>query len=339
MDLDRFLVANAPAWSRLDDLCRRAGPNARRLSGAELDELIQLYQRVSTHLSYATTNFSDPGLLNRLSRLVTRSGGLIYGARPNTLRALKGFFTDTLPAAIWYSRRQIGLAAIFLFAPALALGIWLSVSPTAVKASAPAALRQAYVDHDFAAYYRSAPSAEFASHVFTNNVVVTMEVFGTGMLLCLPAALILADNGANVGIAAGLFTNAGQAPKFWGLILPHGLIELTSVVIAGAAGIRVGWRIIDPGDRRRRDALAEEANRTVVLVMGTAFSLAIAGTIEGFVTGSALPTSVRVGIGVTVEVLFLAYVIFFGRRAATAGHTGRLGESRRAWAVTTGRPP
>src|SRR3954454_22144804 len=92
-----------------------------------------------------------------------------------------------------------------------------------------------------------------------------------------------------------------------GFLIPRALIELTSVVIAGAAGLRLGWSIVDPGDRPRRDALQEEGRRAVVLVFGTVCTLLVAGTIEGFVTGSALPTSVRGGIGVTVEVSFLLY--------------------------------
>jgi uncharacterized membrane protein SpoIIM required for sporulation len=224
------------------------------------------------------------------------------------------------------------ISAALVLAPAVAFGVWLAVSPKAVNASAPAALRQAYVNHDFAAYYRAAPSAEFASHVYTNNVVVSMEAFGLGILMCLPAAAVLAYNGANLGVAAGLFTAAGQTPKFWGLVLPHGLIELTSVIIAGAAGIRIGWSLIDPGDRPRRDSLATEARRSVVLLMGTVFTLAVAGTIEGFVTGSALATPWRVGLGVTVEVAFLTYAAVLGRRAHAAGYTGLMGEGQRRWA-------
>lgn len=328
MDLDQWLARNSPSWSRLEEILARAGPNARRLGDAELDELVLLYQRVSSHLSYATTNFHDPGLTTRLSRLVSQAGALVYGTRPRTLRSVADFFTATLPGAIWHARRQMAVSAALLLVPAVALGVWLAVSPRAVDASAPAALRQAYIDHDFAAYYRSAPSAQFASHVYTNNVVVSLEAFGLGILLCVPAALVLAANGANLGVAAGLFTAAGQAPKFWGLVLPHGLIELTSVVIAGAAGIRIGWSVIDPGDRTRREALALEAGRCVVLVIGTVFTLAVAGTIEGFVTGSALATAARVGLGVAVEVAFLTYVVVLGRRAARAGRTGLLGEGR-----------
>jgi Stage II sporulation protein M len=137
---------------------------------------------------------------------------------------------------------------------------------------------------------------------------------------------VLLLNGANLGLAAGLFAAVGQQPKFWGLILPHGMLELTAVFVAGAAGLRLGWTLIDPGDRPRGAALAEEGRRAVVIVLGLVVVFLVAGTIEGFVTGRPWPTWLRVGIGAAAEAAFLAYVVVLGRRAAAAGLTGALGE-------------
>jgi uncharacterized membrane protein SpoIIM required for sporulation len=334
--LDQFLARNAPTWAKLEELTRHAGSRARRLRAEDIDELLRLYQLTSTHLSYASSNFSDPGLTIRLSQLVAQAGALIYGTRARSLRAFAAFFTVTLPAALWHVKRFLLVSAALVFLPAIGFGIWLANSPKAIDATAPAAVRQAYINHDFAEYYRAAPSAQFATQVYTNNVVVSGEAFGLGAALCVPGAYVLITNGANLGVAGGLFTAAGQSTKFWGLVTPHGLIELTSVVIAGAAGLRVGWSIIDPGDRTRRTALMEEGRRAVVLFFGTVFTLAIAGTIEGFVTGSSFPTVVRVGIGVTVEVLFLTYAFVLGRRASKAGYTGMIGERTTGWAAHLG---
>ena len=119
---------------------------------------------------------------------------------------------------------------------------------------------------------------------------------------------------------------AGQQLKFWGLILPHGLLELTAVFIAGGAGLRLGWTLIDPGDRLRRVAIVEEGRRALVVVLGLIVVFATAGTIEGFVTGSSLPTWARLGIGIAGEAALLTYLFARGRKAATAGFTGALGE-------------
>ena len=330
MDIDRFIAGNEAGWTRLEALASTARRGAGRLGEDELAELVRLYQRTSTHLSYAQTYFADPGLSLRLSQLVAGAGAVIYGTRPRSLRGLGDFVTVTFPAALWQLRRAVLVSALLTFLPALGIGLWLAHSSRAVEASAPAALRQAYVNHDFRAYYSSEPAAAFATTVYTNNVRVAIVAFATGIVFCVPTALLLAVNGANLGQAAGLFAAAGKSGVFWGLVLPHGLIELTSVVMAGAAGLRLGWTLVDPGDRPRLGALAEEGRRAVVIVFGTVFTLLVAGAIEGFVTGSRLPTTARVGIGVAVEVLFLTYAVVCGRAAAAAGWTGAVGEAERS---------
>jgi uncharacterized membrane protein SpoIIM required for sporulation len=327
MDLDAYLAANQPVWDRLAGLTRRAGRGVGRLSASELEELVALYQRVSTHLSYARTYYRDPGLTASLTRLVAQAGAVVYGTRPRTLRSLGRFLAVTFPAAVWYSRRFVLVSAALFLVPAIAIGIWVANSSAAVEATGPRAVREAYVQHDFEQYYSSEPAAAFASQVFTNNVQVAILAFSGGIAFCLLTAFVLVFNGAHGGVAAGLFAAVGQQPKFWGLILPHGLLELTAVFIAGGAGLRLGWTLIDPGDRPRAAALAEEGRRALAIVAGLVVVFAVAGTIEGFITGSALPTWARVGVGALGEAALLTYLVARGRVAARSGLTGALGEA------------
>lgn len=326
MDIDRFLARNQPSWDRLAELSRRTG----RLLPNELAELVALYERTSTHLSYARTSLGDPALTAQLTRLVASAGAAVYGTRPRSIRDAGRFFTTTFPAAVWHIRRFVLVSMLLTFAPAIAMGAWIGTSDQALEAAAPAAVRQAYVSEGFEEYYSSAPASQFATKVTTNNILVSVQAFAGGILVCVLTAYILMTNGVNVGGAAGLFVAAGQQPKFWGLILPHGLLELSAVVIAGAAGLRLGWTIIDPGDRPRIVALGEEGRRAVVVVMGLALAFVVAGIIEGFVTPSPLPTVVRVGVGVVVELAFIVYVVVQGRLAERLGFSGALGEQERA---------
>ena len=332
MDIDRFLATNQPVWDRLGALTDRGMRHRNSLSAEELDELVRLYQRTSTHLSYVRTYYTDPALKARLTTLVGRAGTLVYGTRPRSWRTVGRFFTTTFPAAVWQARWFVAASAALTFGPALAVGVWIANSSKALDAAAPAALRQSYLSHDFASYYSSQPSAQFAAKVTTNNIQVAIQAFAGGILFCVLTAFILVTNGANVGFAAGLFTAAGQQARFYGLILPHGLLELTSVVLAGAAGLKLGWTLIDPGDRPRSVALAAEGRRAVTIVMGLFLTFLIAGSIEGFVTGSGLPTAARVTIGVVVEATFVTYLVVCGRAAAARGLTGALGEEDRGWA-------
>jgi uncharacterized membrane protein SpoIIM required for sporulation len=337
VDIDRFLATNQPVWNRLAELSARAGRGLNRLSAAELDELVRLYQRTATHLSYAQTYYHDPAVTARLSGLVARSGAVLYGTRPRTLRAAGWFLAVTFPAAVWHARRFVLAAAALTAVPALALGLWIARSPAAVEALGPAAAREAYVNQDFEEYYRSEEATQFAAEVFANNVRVAFLAFAAGVFGCVLTGYVLITNGASLGVAAGLFAAVGQQPRFWGLILPHGLLELTAVCVAGGSGLALGWAWISPGDRSRVAALAQEGRRAVVIVLGLVLAFAAAGMIEGFVTGQPWPTWLRVGIGVVAESAFLAWVIVRGRAAAAHGFTGQLGEQEATgWAA---RPP
>jgi uncharacterized membrane protein SpoIIM required for sporulation len=158
--------------------------------------------------------------------------------------------------------------------------------------------------------------------VLVNNIQVSFAAFAAGVLFGIGSVLILAFNGANLGVALGLFIVAGQQSRFWGLILPHGLLELSAVVIAGAAGMALGWALVVPGDRTRAAAFTQEARRSVVVILGLVLAFITAGIIEGFVTPSPLPTPARIGIGIAVELAFVTYIVSFGRRAAMQGLTG-----------------
>ena len=333
MNIDRFLHDNQPLWTRLEELTTRAGRNPNRLTTGELEELITAYERVNTHLSTARTSLRDPALVGRLTALTATAGAVVYGSRARSWRSIVRFVTDTFPAAVWHARVFVVISTALFVVPASAVAVWLANSPTALDVAAPPALREAYIEEDFEAYYSSGPSAQFASYVTTNNIRVGVLAFASGILLCIPTAYVLLINALNLGAVAGLFAAAGQQPKFWGLILPHGLLELSAVVIAGATGLRLGWALIDPGDRRRADAVTEEGRRAVAVVIGLVGVFLVAGLIEGFVTGSPLPTWARVGVGVLAEAVLVLLVVVRGRDAAARGLTGAIGEDRDAgWA-------
>ncbi len=179
------------------------------------------------------------------------------------------------------------------------------------------------VEQDFEGYYSSAPAQDFAARVFTNNAYVAAQAILFGVLLGLPVVYVLLQNALNVGVAGGLLAANDRLGLFFGLILPHGLLELTAVFVACGLGLKLGWTVVDPGARTRTQALAEEGRAVVSGALGLALVLFVSGLVEGFVTPSGLPTWARIGIGVVVEALFLAWVFVLGRRAVLAGETGR----------------
>ncbi|GAA4570690.1 stage II sporulation protein M [Planotetraspora kaengkrachanensis] len=318
MDIDAFVAAGKPSWDRLEDLVRRR----RSLNGAEVDELVELYQRAATHLSIVRSGSRDAILVGRLSALVARARSAVTGAHTPAWREVVRFFTVSFPVVAYRARRWwlgAGLASLVL---AWVVGVWIAKNPDVQAAiGTPEDIRQ-LVEHDFADYYSENPAASFAGQVWINNAYLSMQVIASAVLLGLPIPYILFQNSANVGLLGGLMSANGKADIFWGLILPHGLLELTAVFLAAGAGMRLGWTIIDPGPRRRGEALAEQGRAVMSVALGLVAVLFVSGLIEAGVTPSGLPTWARIGIGVLAEVLFLTYVIFFGRRAVRRNETG-----------------
>ena len=329
MDIDRYIQRNEPTWRRLGQLSRRAGRGVGRLSDDEISELVTLYQRVSAQLSHARGTYADPELTARLSRILGEARVVIYRRRSNPFRAFLGFFTTTFPAAVWHARRFVAVAFLVFMVPAVSLGIWLANSSKVLDASVPPELQKVIAEREFSDYYRTDAAENFAGHVSLNNTFVAFQAFALGVVPVIGPVSVLAYNGANVGEMGAVMHHAGEGPQFWGLILPHGLLEITSILIAAAAGLQVSWAIIAPGERTRGEALKDAGLRSVVIVMGLAVCFLIAGFIEGFVTPSGLPTSVRVGIGVAVLAAFVSYITILGIRAERAGLTGLLAELSR----------
>ncbi len=312
MDIDAFVAAHQGAWFRLQGLTQHAR-KLRQMSPDELDEMIHLYQRSGADLAHARVAYAaDAMLLSRLTLLVSEAHGVLYGQRDvEAKRGITEFATVTFPTAVWGIRRFILAAFLLTAVPWAVFQTWLAVSPKAFNVSAPAAVSQQYINQDFADYYSNQPSQNFASQVFLNNIRVGFLAFAAGILVCVVTAALLAYNGANGGMAGGLFTHVGQSGKFWGLILPHGMLELSAVIVAGAAGLRIGWTVIDPGDRARVAALAEESRRVGTVLVGLVIAFLMAAVIEGFVTGRPWPTTVRIGIGVVGFVAFWGWTIGF----------------------------
>jgi uncharacterized membrane protein SpoIIM required for sporulation len=333
MDLDVFVSTHRAEWDRLDALLRRQ----RRLTGAEADELVTLYQRTATHLSLIRSSAPDPQLTGWLSRLVARARSTVTGTRRASWRDVTRFLAYGFPAAVYRSRHWWIPTALISTAVAILLGWWIGTHPE-VQASiaAPGQLRNmTRPGGEYETYYSSHPAAAFAAQVWTNNAQAAALCLVLGVFLGLPVLLILFNNMLNLGVAIGVMSSAGRLDTLLALLLPHGLLELTAVFVAAGTGLRLGWTVIDPGPRTRRTALAEQGRAALGMAIGLALVLLVSGAIEGFVTPSGLPTWARIGTGVAVELAFLMYVYVLGGRAARAGDTGDVDADERSATVPT----
>jgi uncharacterized membrane protein SpoIIM required for sporulation len=316
VDLDAYVAAHHAQWERLEQLVRR-----RRLSGAEADELLDLYQRVSTHLSVVRSASPDPSVVAHLSSLLARARLATAGRRTGSWRALRTFFTETFPGGLYRLRHWWITVALVNVGIALAVGAYAYANPRVWTTVMSPDEIESFVGTDFEQYYSEYAHLDFTGLVWTNNAWVSAQVIALG-ILGLPVVLILAQNVLNVGIAGALMSYHGRTGLFFGLILPHGLLELTAIFVAGAVGLRIFWAWVSPGPVPRLQSLAHEARTAVGMALGLAVVLFVSGVIEGFVTPSGLPTWARVTIGLVAETVFLLYVFVVGRAAYRRGATG-----------------
>ena len=316
MDLDAYVHAHAHEWQRLEELTRR-----RRLTGPESDELVERYQQVATHLSVVRTSAPDASLVAYLSSVLAKARTRSVGTRNASWRGVGGFFTERFPAALYRLRYWwLGTLAASLLVTGVMIW-WLLGNPVVEQSLISPEQVDQLVNEDFENYYSEYAASHFALQVWINNAWVSALCLAFG-ILGLPVIYLLFQNIANLAVIGSIMIRHDHGAHFFGLILPHGLLELTAVFVAGGTGLRLFWAWIEPGGLSRTQSIAREGRTAGTVALGLVAVLLVSGVIEAFVTPSALPTEARVGIGIVAELCFLAYVFGLGRAAYLRGHTG-----------------
>ena len=315
MDLDAFVSEHGAEWNRLQAL---ASKRRRKMSAAEVDELVVLYRRTATHLSVVRSRSADPTLVAWLSRLVLQARAAVTPTSGSSASAVARFFTVSFPSEIYRAGGWcLGVAGAFL-GLSWVLGWMVARDPSIALNFLSAEEIESLVRNDFEAYYSSYAPQNFASLVWTNNALISAVCVAGGILL-LPTIYLLWENALNVGIIGGIMVGHGRSDVFFGLITVHGLLELTCVFIAGGLGLRIGWSWIAPGpDRGRGQALAQTGRSAMVVALGLAAPLFVSGLVEAFVTPAPVPPSLKLAVGALVWLAFLTYVVVLGARAVRA---------------------
>ena len=315
-----FVARRGEGWRRLEELLvliDRQG--VRGLEPQQLPELALLYRAATTDLAAAQSRTYSGDLRDYLNRLVARSYAVVHAdARDGGWSRVARFFAATFPREVRRSGSIIA-ATSALFIVAAIVAYWLvALRPTNAYALLPAgaipAIAKSLHDSNFAFDRALAPAV--SSAIITNNIKVAMLAFAGGMTLGVLTLWEILNNGLMVGGLGALFAAHGFGRDFWATIAPHGVIELTSIQIAGAAGLLLAQAIVAPGRLRRIDALKLHARRAGVLMIGVAGLLCVAGTIEGFVTPQRTSDVFRFGVGALTAVLLTAYLGFAGRGAS-----------------------
>ncbi len=317
VDLDAYVLAHSHEWARLEALVGRRG----KLTGAEGDELLDLYQRTATHLSEVRSTSPEPALVAHLSSLLARARSRAVGTRSTSWSDVVRFFVETFPAALYRTRRWWLVTMAINVVVAFVIGWWFYVNPQFESSLASPSEIEQLVSHDFEDYYSEYAAASFALKIWTNNAWVTALCISLGVF-GFPVLLLLWQNIVNVAVIGALMWRYDRASLFFGLILPHGILELTAVFVAAGVGLKIFWGWIEPGPRTRMTAIAEEGRAAMSVALGLVVVLFISGIIEAFVTPSGLPTWARIAICLLAEAAFMTYVFTLGRTAVRRGLRG-----------------
>ena len=318
----RFISHRESGWEKLETLLARADRGGiAALEREELRDLAVLYRGATTDLAAARSRGYGEGVRDYLNRLTARAYAVVYaGSARNGWSRIATFVRETFPREIRASGGIISATTALFIAAWIVAYVFVAQRPTNAYAFLPESsiptITKSLHDSNFGFDRSYAPA--MSSMIITNNIKVAMLAFAGGMTLGILTIWEILNNGLMVGGLGALFASKGFGTDFWATIAPHGVIELTSIQIAGAAGLLLAQAIVAPGRSRRGDALKANARRAGVLMIGVAGLLVIAGTIEGFITPQRTSEALRFGIGALTAVGLISYFGLSGRAQATS---------------------
>ncbi len=329
MDLNEFIAENRQQWRKFEKMLEATESSGLPgLSHRQLKEFGLLYRKVSSDLVHVRSVTSNAELTEYLNNLVSRGYAKVYSGRRFHLGGLVKFFMQSFPREFRARFRYFLLSAAALFA-GIALG-FLAVTfdqesryylmlPDHMYTPASEHAREALEAEDRGGRVGSADHASaFSAMLFTNNIQVGLLAFASGITLGIGTVLVLVFNGVFLGAVAASYQQDGSALFFYSWVLPHGILELTSIVITGAAGLLLGRALLWPGEYSTTDSLRIRGRSALILMLGTIPLFIIAGLIEGSlsqINPPTIPYWFKLAVAAATGVLLVLYLGFAGRSA------------------------
>ncbi|MBD1371511.1 stage II sporulation protein M [Hazenella sp. IB182357] len=299
---NRFIQDNQKMWTRLEYLIA----NFSSLDHDELNEFGHTYRQVSSHLAFAQTYYKDHEMNHYLNQLVIRAHNLLYSpTKKRYSRKLYQFFFHRFPELV-YRRSSFFLAALalFLFGTLLAFTLTYIDKNFATLFFPESMIHEGNFDETKEQWNYAIVSSE----IMTNNIIVAFMCFAGGVLFGSLTTWYLFMNGMLLGSLASLYHQADSAYQFWAYIWPHGVLELTAIFIAGAAGLSLGYKMLVPGELTRKHAIIQEGIISIKMMLGVIPLFIVAALIEGFFTPLPLPHWSKYFVALITGVILVIYL-------------------------------
>jgi len=327
VNASRFRAAHEGDWERLDQLlARMEKKSARALSEEDLLALPLLYRSTLSTLSVARETSLDRGLVTYLEQLCTRAYFQLYGVPDTAWRQIARFFASGWPQAVQGLWRETlvclaltlaGLVAGYALVASDASWYYAIIPDAMASGRDPAASADALRGTIYGQPGNGGGLATFAAYLFTHNSQVAIFAFALGFAFCVPTVLLLLYNGLTLGAMIHVFASKGLGVGFLGWLSIHGCTEMFAIILAGAAGLKIGTAVAFPGRDTRVEA-ATRAGRTAATAMaGVVCMLLVAGMLEGIGRQTVQSDMMRYAIGFAALTGWLAY--FYLPRAREGG--------------------
>ncbi|MER3430483.1 MAG: hypothetical protein C4325_04185 [Blastocatellia bacterium] len=296
-------------------LDRGSRPNRSGLTAAEIREFGELYRKAVSDLAIARAESRDPRLINYLNALVIRAHGQIYRAENDGRRIIKRFFVDEFPQAFRRNSSYM-LTSCAVFLSFVLFGFLAAFRDPEFTRFVGLSGVNEMIRSNFE-WWKSLNEANQigASFILSNNIIVSIQAFAMGAFFGIGSLYDVAYFGAHVGgvFGAAVRLNPSFALSLSEFVVGHGVVELSTVVFCGGAGLMIGWSVVNPGDLPRLKALRLKGIDAAKIVIGSACFLVVAGLIEGFISPSALPSYVKYAVGVGTGIAMYSYLLFAGK--------------------------
>jgi len=310
-----FIKKNKDRWLRNQEL-----------PSADADEMARDFIQLVDDLAYAKTFYPSGKVTRYINTQASKIYLNIYKNRKEESNRLIGFWKYDLPLTIRRHQRTI-LFCFSLFVIFFIIGFFLSKQDENLARDF---FGDDYVDHTlsniekgnpFGIYEHGNPFMSWLG-IMVNNILVSLRIFGMGIFLGVPTLYDLCWEGTRVGVFDQMFAGKGLGIQFFLVVFVHGTLELTSFIIAAAAGVILGKSFLFPGTIKRLDAFKNGAKDGVKIIVGLLPVFALAAFFEGFITRLYNDISILTTIIVSLSVIFIIwyfviYPIRLGRRMAT----------------------
>jgi uncharacterized membrane protein SpoIIM required for sporulation len=311
-------------WDALDVVVRTVQRHGLRgLTPDQISHLSPLYRDVCADLSRAQAALYGAPLLDYLQGLTAAGHTLLYGRHVRSgwlARHTRGsplrLALEAFPRAV--RRHKIAMLAAFLlfFVPFFAGLLATLADPSFAARVVPEAQLRPLVEaykQGFASGRGAGLDAEMAGFYVNHNVGIALRCFATGLAFGLGSAFYLVENGLATGAIVGYVAAHGAGDNIITFVVGHSSLELGAIVLAGGAGLALGWSIVAPGNETRLRSLQRAARSLVTVVFGAAVMLFVAAAVEGFWSASNVLPAVKRVVGGVLFAIVVAYISLAGR--------------------------